>query len=147
MYDEVHVDGGCCAQVFLLPQGLSWEVVKEKLAVRGRPSVWVIRNARLEPDWKTLELSLATLAARSIDSLIRTQGLGDIYRIWVDTRENDMDFHLAHMPEDFDLVAREPFDREYMNALFDKAYRLAKGGYPWEDAPPDEEKRTTPPGE
>lgn len=137
-YDEVHVDGGCCAQVFLLPSGLDWNAVRRILAVPGRPQVWVIRNALLDPKWKTLDLGLMDLVGRSISSLIRTQGLGDVYRIWVDARENGMAFHLAHIPAAFDREPEEPFDSAYMNALYDTAFRLAREGYPWDEAPPEE---------
>ena len=27
-------------------------------------------------------------------------------------------------------------DRNYMNALFERGYAMAKAGYPWEEAPP-----------
>ena len=144
MYDEIHVDGGVCAQVFLLPVGLDWDLIREKFAVQGDPRIWVIRNSILAPKWESLELGLMTLVGRSISSLIHTQGLGDIYRIWFDARENGMDFNVAFMPADFDMEMKEAFDPEYMSALFDEGFRLAKDGYPWMKSPPGEEENTEP---
>jgi hypothetical protein len=47
-----------------------------------------------------------------------------------------MDFNLAHIPADFNEVAKEPFDREYMQKLFDVGFALAKDGDPWSKLPP-----------
>jgi len=138
-YDEIHVDGGTCTQVFLLPVGVDWKEIKQRLQVKSRPRIWVIRNARLDPKWVSLDPTFSTLAGRTISSLIRTQGIGDLIRIWVDARENDMDFNLAYVPKTFTLESKEPFDKAYMNELYDLAYRLAKDGYPWSKTPPGEE--------
>ncbi len=83
-----------------------------------------------------VEPGLSNIAERSIDSLIRTQGIGDIYRIYLETKQDDLSFHLAYIPDDFDEKSKEPFDKEYMGKLFDFGYRLAKDGYPWLKYPP-----------
>lgn len=36
-----------------------------------------------------------------------------------------------------DMEHKEDLDTEYMRALFDYAYQLAREGYPWQKAPPD----------
>lgn len=50
-YDELHVDGGASAQVFLYPAGIDWARVMELLDVKGRPNIYLIRNSRFVPDW------------------------------------------------------------------------------------------------
>jgi predicted patatin/cPLA2 family phospholipase len=135
-YDEIHVDGGVCAQVFLLPVGMDWKAIEKKLRVKGKARVWVIRNSKLDPKWESVEPSIMALAGRSISSLIRTQGIGDLYRIWIDARENGMDYNLAYVPKSFAVEPKEPFDPEYMERLYDVGYRLAKVGYDWKKAPP-----------
>ena len=34
------------------------------------------------------------------------------------------------------LSLEEPFDPNYMQALFDYGYALGRGGYPWQKVPP-----------
>lgn len=34
------------------------------------------------------------------------------------------------------MELKEPFDREYMNALFGQGYQLGLQGYPWTKVPP-----------
>ena len=76
------------------------------------------------------------VAGISINSLIRTQGIGDMYRIYLDCRRDGLDYNLAYIRADFDVKPKEDFDPVFMGELFDLAYRMAKNGYPWDKAPP-----------
>ena len=135
-YDEMHVDGGTAAQVFLYPAGFDWRLVIQNLEVKGTPKAYVIRNSFLQPDWETVKPKILAIAGESINSLIRTQGIGDMYRIYLDCQRDGLEYNLAYIPEDFDLKPKEDFDPVYMGKLFDLGYQLAADGYPWEKAPP-----------
>lgn len=76
------------------------------------------------------------IAGLSINSLIRTQGIGDMYRIYLDCEQDGIEYNLAYIPDSFDAKPTEEFDPVYMNKLFDLGYRMAKNGYPWHKAPP-----------
>jgi hypothetical protein len=136
-YDEMHVDGGAAAQIFLYPTGLDWARVLERLEVQGRPNVYLIRNSCHTPDWKAMKPLLLPIALRTVKSLIRTQGIGDVFRVYLAAQRDGLDFHLADIPEDFDNQPAEQFDRVYMRQLFDLGYSLAKSGYHWKHAPPE----------
>jgi len=135
-YDEIHVDGGTASQVFLYPAELDWKAVLQHFEVKGNPKVYVVRNSFLKPDWKTVEPKILSIANISIDSLIRTQGIGDMYRIYLDCQRDGLEYNLAYIPEDFDVISPEDFDPVYMGKLFDLGYQLARNGYPWDKAPP-----------
>jgi hypothetical protein len=130
-YEELHVDGGVTSQVFLYPLGLDWRKVEQRLNVQGRPELYVIRNAFLKPDWKTVKRRLAPIISRTISSLIRTQGIGDLYRLYLGSVRDGLQFHLAAIPDDFEYTAKEPFDREYMRGLYELGRSMAAEGYPW----------------
>jgi len=136
-YDELHVDGGTASQVFLYPAGIPWDEVLEKLEVPGTPNVFVIRNSRLDPKSTAVNRKLFPIASRTIDSLIRTQGIGDLYRIFALTKRDGLEFHLAYIPKDFDEMPTEVFDPVYMRKLFDLGYEMARSGYEWQKTPPD----------
>ena len=136
-YDELHVDGGAASQVFLYPIGLDWEHVLEKLEVPGKPKVYIIRNARLDPMYEEVRNKIIPIAGRSIASIIRTQGIGDLYRIFLETCRDGLDFNLGYIPVDFVETADEEFDTEYMHSLYEMARHRALNGYPWEKMPPE----------
>ena len=131
LYEEFHVDGGVTSQVFLYPLGLDWQRIKDKLNVKGAPKLYVIRNAYLQPDWKTVNSRLAPILGRTVDSLIRTQGIGDLVRLYFGSIRDGIEFNLASIPDDFENTSTEPFDRKYMNALFERGRSMAAAGYPW----------------
>jgi len=139
-YDELHVDGGAASQVFLYPVGIDYDAVLKMLAVPGRPKVYIIRNSRLDPIYEQLRNKLIPIAGRSLESLVRTQGIGDLYRIYLQTCRDGLDFNLAYIPAEFTEQSTEEFDRKYMKDLFDMAYERAKSGYVWEKMPPELEE-------
>ena len=136
-YQEMHVDGGTQAQVFLYPPRL-FDLVRQqgvKIAPRER-SVYIIRNARLDPQWASVERGTLTIAGRAISSLIQTQGVGDLYRIYLTAQQDGLDYNLAYIGADFNAEHKEDFDTAYMKALFEYGYQLARKGYPWQKTPP-----------
>jgi len=158
-YDEIHVDGGVTAQLFLGPAGLDWKRVTERLRVQGQPQVYLIRNARSYPQWTAVRTLLAPLLdhpfsslsqdpnglpewdamdpgvssilARSMESMLRTRGFNDAVRLYLSSQSDQLGFNLAHIPGDFTAGSKEFYDRNYMQGLFERGFVMAQGGYPW----------------
>ena len=130
-YQEMHVDGGTMTQVFLYPPSLSIAAAPKRTR-----SLYVIRNARLDADWASVERRTLTIAARAIASLTTTQGLGDLYRIYATAQRDDLDFNLTFIPRSFTAPHNEQFDTAYMRVLFDTGFAAAKGGPEWQKYPP-----------
>ncbi|MCP4496409.1 MAG: hypothetical protein GY825_06490 [Phycisphaeraceae bacterium] len=136
-YDEMHVDGGVSAQVFTYPVALRLrdsDVLAD--GGHGTPTVWVIRNAPLVFRYKQVARSLFEIAGRSISGLIRSNGIGDLYRIWLTSVRDGFDFHLASIPFDFDVEPSEAFDPVHMKALFERGRSDILTGEAWRDHPP-----------
>ena len=135
-YDEMHVDGGTGSQVFVYPAAADWPFMTRKLKAKGKPQVYVIRNSFLDPDYQGMKRSVFPIASRTIDSLIRTQGIGDLYQIYALCDRDGNDFNLAYIPSSFTDEPTEGFDPVYMKKLLDLGYQMSLEGYPWEKAPP-----------
>lgn len=135
-FQEMHVDGGAMTQVFLYPPSFQIKNVAVKAGVERERRLYVIRNARLDPDWAETERRTLDIAGRAVSSLLHTQGIGDLFRLYMNAQRDDIEFNLAFIPAEFQLQAKEPFDLAYMNELFDLGYELAANGYPWQSQPP-----------
>lgn len=135
-YDEMHVDGGTGSQVFVYPAAVDWTQITGKLKVQGKPGVYVIRNAFMDPEYKENKRSILAIATRSIDSLIRTQGIGDLYQIHDLCERDGNDFNLAIIPSTFTEKPAEGFDPVYMTKLYELGFEMAAKGYPWMKTPP-----------
>ena len=135
-YKELHVDGGTGSQVFVYPAAMDWKLITKKLKVQGEPRVYVIRNSFLKPDYQGINRRMLPIASRSIDSLIRTQGIGDLYQIYALCKRDGNDFNLAYIPAEFTEEPSEGFDPVYMGKLYELGYQMARKGFPWVKAPP-----------
>jgi hypothetical protein len=135
-YQEMHVDGGTMAQAFLYPPALDVVELSEGQEAQRERHVYIIRNARLDPDWASVERQTLSIVGRSVASLIHTQGIGDLYRMYLQTEKDGVDYNLAFIPPDFTAVHKEEFDTEFMRQLFDHAYEMSIKGYQWQKYPP-----------
>jgi len=130
-YDEMHVDGGVTSQLFLGVAGLDWQRIADRLHVQGSPELYLIRNSRLAAKWDPVERRIAPIVSRTISSLIRSQGIGDIAQIYITAERAGMGFNLARVPMDFDVEPKELFDPDYMRALFERGFAAGRDGTAW----------------
>jgi hypothetical protein len=135
-YQEMHVDGGTMAQAFLYPPALNVSELAEAQGTQRERYVYIIRNAKLDTDWASVERQTLSIVGRSVATLIHSQGIGDLYRMYLQTEKDGVDYSLAFIPPDFTAVHKEEFDTEFMGQLFDHAYQMSRKEYPWQKYPP-----------
>jgi hypothetical protein len=132
----MHVDGGIMAQVFAYPSGISARQFTEATGMKRDRTLYVIRNARLDPEWAQVERQTMCIGARAVASLIHSQGIGDIYRVYATAQRDGVDFNLAFIPASFNAPHLEEFDNAYMRALYQVGYETMLKGFPWMKVPP-----------
>jgi hypothetical protein len=137
-YDEMHVDGGVTSQLFLASLGIDWSEVMAHLEVEGTPDLYVIRNARIRQDAKAVPRRLVPVLTRTVATLIRAQGIGDLAKLYAISGEYGFSYHVAWIPDSFEGEPAETFDREYMTRLFEFGYELARSGQQWTVVPTGE---------
>jgi predicted acylesterase/phospholipase RssA len=135
-YDELHVDGGVTRQVFVAPSVFAFLPPDQRPEKTAARRLYVIRNGKIDPEWQPVNEKVLSVTERSLSTLIKNQGIGDLYRIYTITRRDGIDFNLASIPADFSIKGDEPFDQVYMVALFERGYQLGSGHYPWVKTPP-----------
>jgi len=135
-YQEMHVDGGAASQVFLYPPALELDRRLREAGLQRERVAYVIRNARMDPEWASTERRLLRIASRSVSTMIHFSGLNDVVRIYQTARRDGVQFRLACIGADFQEEHRESFDPTYMRALFNYGFEQARNGYPWRLAPP-----------
>lgn len=133
---ELHVDGGVVNQVFAYPP----ELGLSRLTAGRRVSLYVLRNSKEKPDFQMTKASAFALGSRSTSVLIRTQGVGDLYRIYSTAKRDGLNFRLILIPADFSHKLEGPFDLAYMNALYKTGLDIGRAGVPWLTAPPGLDK-------
>jgi predicted acylesterase/phospholipase RssA len=133
-HQELHVDGGAVAQSFLYPPSLSLRTGASNVT-RTR-SAYIIRNAKLSAPPEETQRRTMSIAGRAIATLIASNGVGDLYRMYATTKRDGVAFNLAYIETDFNEPYPGLFDRDYMNKLFAYGRAKARLGYRWHTAPP-----------
>jgi len=138
-FDEMHVDGGTTVELFFYGALFDLRAMRQELAEtlpEMQRNLFIIRNSKIGPEWKALEPKLFLIATRSIATLIRSQGVGDLFRIYTIAKRDGIGFNLAFIPDDFRPESTEAFNTQDMNRLFELGFRSAAAGYQWTKAPP-----------
>jgi predicted acylesterase/phospholipase RssA len=136
VYDEMHVDGGATREVFLVPTQFMAKKADGNLGINPLRRAYIIRNGRVAPEYKPVKPKTLSIAGRAVSSLIKSQGVGDLYELFVFSKKNGIDYNLAYIPGDFVDTSTQAFDPVYMGKLFNLGYQMAEAGYPWKKVPP-----------
>ena len=135
-YQEIHVDGGVTSQVFLFPLKSSHADRDAFAQNKIERNLYIIRNGKITPDYAEVKPKVLSLSQRSIETLIKYQGLGDLYRLYAATTRDGINFNLAYIPPAFNEKSQELFDPVYMSRLFEYGSKLNKDGNFWSAHPP-----------
>ncbi len=145
-FQEMHVDGGTVAQAVFYPpsssrsdvfDGRSADAARLERAIAGRRrALFIIRNSRPGAALETIDRSTMKIAGRAVSTLIGTQGIGDLYQLYMIAQRDRIDYNVAAIPESFTGKPREPFDRDYMNELYQLGRTVMKNGTAWSKYPP-----------
>jgi len=135
-YEEMHVDGGITTQVFgaklLRFSAEAWQEAGYEVTA----SLYLIRNSRFSPEYESVKAKIAAIGGRTVSTLIKSQGFGDIFRAYLDAIDAGIDFNYLNIPSEFNAKPKEEFAPVYMKALFEFGYQMAKNGLEWKKYPP-----------
>ena len=137
-YSEMHVDGGVQAELMLFENALQPFSVQRK-RLMGYPrtlKLFIIRNQRVYPRWEATQPQIKYMAMRAIDSLIKSQGVADLYRLYAYAQRDQIDYNVSYIPADFQMTSATDFNNAYMRILFERGYQMGLTGNPWHKYPP-----------
>ena len=140
LYDEMHVDGAVSTNMYLYPIEFNARKFAELVQAEGTPTAYIIKNGFSRGKWESVERKTIPIAMRTIQAFFGTVSSGDVYRLYLETARDGIDYRLAFIPETFEMEHDEPFDPKYMKMLFNLGYEMAKDGYEWEVSAPDFEE-------
>ena len=130
-YEEMHVDGGVMAQVFLAPPSLIKDLVDSDERDARQRHLYVIQNGHVQPQWIPVKRRTTSVARRAVEALIEAQGVNDLYRLEEVAAREGEDFDVAYIDQDFTFPHEHAFAPSYMRHLFEYGYDLGAHGNPW----------------
>ena len=105
--------------------------INEKILRAERKRVaYVIRNGRFVRPEESVQLRTIAIAKEALSTMIASSGVNDTYRMFLLARRDGVGFNLASIGDDFDVPYKGPFNKEYMQTLYDYGYQKGRAGYP-----------------
>jgi hypothetical protein len=136
VFQEMHVDGGTTENAFLLPLHLDLKTLDKRAGRRIRRKLYIIANDKTGPSPGETQNTAFGIASRSIATLIKQQLEGDLIKLYLRARENQIDYNLASIPLSFMEKSEEPFDRSYMRKLYELGFNMSRRKFNWSKKPP-----------
>ena len=132
-YQELHVDGGVIAQLFLYPAA----VRVDESGIRRERHAYVVRNGRLDPEYASTDRRTIDIAGRAIITMLSSSGQNDVLRTYFISQRDGVDYNLTFIGRDFVYPNKTgEFDQAFMRALYAYGYEQGKSGRAWYKAPP-----------
>ena len=135
-YSEMHMDGGMTRQVFVAPPGFDWAAAGRARNTNGRVEFYAIRNGRARPEYMTVPNSLIPLGEHAMHLLTLSEGIGDLYRLYVRAQQEHALFRAAWIDDTFAAPWRQWYDPAYVRALFEQGRGQMLQGKAWHPLPP-----------
>ena len=128
-YEEMHLDGGICAPLFIAPEGLVLNPTVRR-AVKGG-QVYAIINTTLGASNRMTPLGALPIALRSFETMLRFSYRSAVVSMAAFCHRHALGFSIASMPDDYGGSNMLKFDQAVMRQIFEHAVRLAQSGELW----------------
>ncbi len=139
-YDEMHVDGGVMAELFLWGAMVDVADATRQLQVdqtkRPKVSIYVIRNGQIDSSIEQVRPNLVDIATRSMITLLKSVATADLLRIWALSERHGIDFNYVGIPRTHHEATASAFNPAEMRRLFDLGQALALAPGSWRSDPP-----------
>ncbi|OYY73998.1 MAG: hypothetical protein B7Y40_07020 [Gammaproteobacteria bacterium 28-57-27] len=135
-FSEMHVDGGISTQVFIYPPSVNLGGLARAHDVQRKRSIYIIMNEPIVQQWAETRRHIVDIVARSLATVVHNQGIGDLFRIYLTTMRDNIDFNVAYIPESFSHPYPMVFNNDFMRALYACGYQEMTQGSPWKSHPP-----------
>lgn len=131
-YEELHVDGGVSAPLFVMPEGLlSWRKLGRRMQ-RGR--IYVIVNTVLDPAPQSTPISLHHILLRSFDTMLRVSYRQALSVVVTFSLANNLPLSVASIaetPKSTEVGGMLTFETTAMRRTFDLAAEAAQADDFW----------------
>jgi len=135
-YHEMHMDGSMTRQLFVSAPGLDWKRVMRAHHHPGVPEFYAIRSGRATSEYMVMPPRVTALGEHAMYLLSQSQGLADLYVLYVQAQRAGARYRAAWIGDDFDAPWHQWYDPQYVRALFEHGRTRAAAGRVWAEAPP-----------
>lgn len=134
-FQEMHSDGGASSQVLMLPQAFLAGAGRRRPARAQNVDFYVIVNNALMPEFGITQNRTLPVMARAYSIFIKSQAQSELTALYNYAKRNGARFHLATIDAQVPYSMLNPFDTNYMRAVYNLGYAEVSAGTLWKDSP------------
>lgn len=134
-FKEMHSDGGSASQVLMLPQTLLTSSESLVPARKQRVDFYVIVNNALMPEFGTTPDKTLSVIARAYSIFVKSQTQSALTALYNYAKLTRARFHLASIDVQLPYSMSDPFNTDYMRAVYNLGYAELSAGTLWKDSP------------
>jgi hypothetical protein len=139
-HQELHVDGGVVFQSFFVGSIMDLPVTiaaaHPEFKRKVEQNLYVLRNGWVTPTFQPVQRGLTSISMRAVLSMFKMSGINDLWRLYLSTRDDNVNFRYVAIPADYVPSTAEQFDKAEMNREYDYGHKMALDGITWLTAPP-----------
>ncbi|MBB3612658.1 patatin-like phospholipase family protein [Rhizobium sp. BK602] len=134
-FEEMHSDGGSASQVLMMPQALLTSSNRPLLTKGQSVNFYVIVNNALMPEFATTPDKTLPVIVRAYSIFIKSQTQSALTALYNYSRLTGAHFHVASIDAQVPYSMFDPFNTNYMRAVYNLGYAEFVAGTLWKDKP------------
>ncbi|TCU07574.1 patatin-like phospholipase family protein [Rhizobium sullae] len=133
-FKEMHSDGGSASPVLTIPQFLLTSSTR-LAAKRQSVDFYVITNNALMPEYVITPDKTLSVITRAYSIFVKSQTQSALTALYNYSKLTNARFHLASIDVQVPYSMRDPFNTNYMRAVFNLGYAELSAGTLWRNRP------------
>ncbi|MBX4865770.1 patatin-like phospholipase family protein [Rhizobium bangladeshense] len=134
-FEEMHSDGGSSSQILTIPEGWMASPRQVRWPKGLKLNMYVIVNNALVPEFSTTTNNTLAVMARASAALIKSQTRSALVATYVYAQKNGIRFRVASIDRQIPYKITDPFNTNYMRAVYHLGYAEMASGRLWKDQP------------
>jgi Patatin-like phospholipase len=135
VFEEMHSDGGSASQILTIPEGWMANADKGEWPKDQKFNMYILINNALIPEFSTTRNNTFTVMARANSTLIKAQTRSALVATYGYAQKNGIRFRVASIDTQVAYSMIDPFNVNYMRAVYKLGYAKMTSDTLWKDRP------------
>ncbi|MCM2471257.1 patatin-like phospholipase family protein [Agrobacterium vitis] len=134
-FEEMHSDGGSASQILTIPEGWMVSSDKKQWPKGLKFNMYILINNALMPEFSPTTNNTFAVMARANSALIKAQTRSALIATYDYAQRNGIRFHVASIDTHIAYSMTDPFNTNYMRAVYNLGYAEMASDSLWKEKP------------
>lgn len=135
VFEEMHSDGGTASQILTIPEGWIANAQDDEWPKGSELNMYILINNALMPEFALTTNNTFTVMAKASSLLIKSQTRNTLLATYAYAQRSGIRFHMGSIDVPVAYDMSDPFNTNYMRAIYSLGYAEMASGSLWKDRP------------